>query len=270
MTKFSTNSKSDIFVHIAIILSIILVSFFAFFFVYLPWSTNHGQAISVPTLKGLSLDAAENLLDDSDLSYEISDSLFMPGAAPYTIIANYPKSGSNVKSGRKIYLTVAAYSAPLVKMPNIVGRSTSSAKNQLLSSGLVLGDIELTPALEENTILKIKIGDKEIKPGDEIAKGSKITLIVGDGYGNQKIDVPNVVGMLYDEADILLSGLGLTTGSITYAPSDKPAGTVFKQSPSPGDDSKIKIGAGVNIWVSGDATTPTLIDDTIEPDDPNN
>ncbi|CAN1531276.1 PASTA_pknB domain containing protein [Spirosomataceae bacterium] len=258
MPQYSTNTKTDVLIHLAIIVSIILVLFFGFFFVYLPWSTNHGDAVKVPNLKGLSMDAAEDLLDEADLDYEISDSVFVSGAEPLSIIANYPKSGANVKTGRKIYLTVAAISAPLVKLPNIIGRSTSSAQNQLLSSGLIYDGEEKIAALEENTVLAVKINGREIQQGDEIPKGSKITFVVGDGYGNQRIDVPNLLGMAQDEADILVTGLGLTIGNITFEASDKPAGTVIRQQPSSGIDEKIKIGSPVNIWVSGDATDNTI------------
>ena len=258
MPQYSTNTKTDVLIHLAIIVSIILVLFFGFFFVYLPWSTNHGDAVKVPNLKGLSMDAAEDLLDEADLDYEISDSVFVSEAEPLSIIANYPKSGANVKTGRKIYLTVAAISAPLVKLPNIIGRSTSSAQNQLLSSGLIYDGEEKIAALEENTVLAVKINGREIQQGDEIPKGSKITFVVGDGYGNQRIDVPNLLGMAQDEADILVTGLGLTIGNITFEASDKPAGTVIRQQPSSGIDEKIKIGSPVNIWVSGDATDNTI------------
>jgi beta-lactam-binding protein with PASTA domain len=258
MPQYSTNTKTDVLIHLAIIVSIILVLFFGFFFVYLPWSTNHGDAVKVPNLKGLSMDAAEDLLDEADLDYEISDSVFVSGAEPLSIIANYPKSGANVKTGRKIYLTVAAISAPLVKLPNIIGRSTSSAQNQLLSSGLIYDGEEKIPALEENTVLAVKINGREIQQGEEIPKGSKIIFVVGDGYGNQRIDVPNLVGMAQDEADILVTGLGLTIGNITFEASDKPAGTVIRQQPSSGIDEKIKIGSPVNIWVSGDAADNTI------------
>ncbi len=257
MPKFSTNSKTDVLIHFGILAATSLILFFAFFFVYLPWATNHGQSISVPNLKGLSLEDAEDLLDKNDLDYEISDSTFVAGLKPLSILSHYPKASANVKEGRKIYLTVVASQAPLVKVPNIIGRSTSSAKNQLLSSGLTTDKVELIPALEENTVLKLKIGEREITVGQEIPKGSKITLVVGDGYGNQKIDVPHLIGMNYDEADIYASGLGLMIGSVIYEPaSDKPAGTVIRQKPESGADNKIKIGESINIWVSGSATEP--------------
>jgi beta-lactam-binding protein with PASTA domain len=254
MPKFSTNSKTDFLIHLGIIISFLLVLFFGFFFVYLPWSTNHGEAITVPNLRGLTVQEAEDLLDNNDLDFEISDSVFIPGAKPYSVLSNYPKSGATVKSGRKIYLTLAAGSAPLVKMPNIIGRSSSSAQNQLLSSGLLYAGEELIPALEENTVLKIKLNGAEIEQGQDIPKGSKITLVVGDGYGNTKIDVPNLIGKPYDEADIILSGLGLTLGQIFYEASGSAEGTVIRQKPSPGDGEKIKIGSPVNLWIAGQET----------------
>jgi beta-lactam-binding protein with PASTA domain len=106
--------------------------------------------------------------------------------------------------------------------------------------------------------LGVKINGREIQQGDEIPKGSKITFVVGDGYGNQRLDVPNVMGMAQDEADILLTGLGLSIGNVIFEPSDKPAGTVIKQQPSAGVDQKIKIGSPVNIWVSGDPSQNTV------------
>jgi eukaryotic-like serine/threonine-protein kinase len=254
--KLSTNTKTDIFTHIAIILVCLMALFFAFFFVYLPWSTNHNESIKVPNLKGLSLEAAQGLLDDSDLKYEVSDSIFMPNASPNSVLSNFPKSGLLVKSGRKIYLTLAAFSAPLVKMPNITGRSISSAKNQLLSSGLLYDGEEKISALEENTVLKIKVNGAEVEPGQSVPKGSKVVLLVGDGYGNQMIDVPSVTGMAFDEAEVLLTGLGLKIGNVTYETSDKPEGTVIKQSPQAGGDNKIRNGAPVNVWVSGQGDAP--------------
>lgn len=254
--KFSTDSKTDVVTHIAIIIAGLMLFFFAFFFIYLPWSTSHGEAIKVPNLKGLSYQQATDLLDDADLKYEISDSTFMPNVAANSVLSNFPKSGSNVKSGRKIYLTVAAYSAPMVKMPNITGRSISSAKNQLLSSGLIYAGEEKISALEENTVLQIKVNGQDVAVGGSIAKGSKVTLVVGDGYGNQAIDVPNIVGMPIEEAEILLSGQGLKIGSITYQNSDKADGTVTRQGPSAGDGTKIRIGAPINVWVAGNGTTP--------------
>lgn len=254
MAKFSTKSKSDIFVHIGIIVSILLIIFFSFFFIYLPWSTNHGESITVPELKGMTIEEMEKALDDRDLDYEITDSTFIPGAKPLTIHAQYPKANSNVKSGRTIYITVISASAPMVKLPDIIGRSTSSAKNQLLGVGLVPGDTELIPALEVNTVLKVKFNGQEITAGTAIPKGSKITFVVGDGLGDQMIDVPELVGLPIDEAEVAASGQNIRLNIKYLGPVEGVAdGTVTNQSPTAGEGNKIRIGDVMDIQVAGNA-----------------
>ena len=69
MAKFSTNSKTDVLIHLGIIISTILILFFGFFFLYLPWTTNHGEAILVPEIKGLTLDEPHISLDIAGLYY---------------------------------------------------------------------------------------------------------------------------------------------------------------------------------------------------------
>ena len=260
MAKFSTNSKTDIFVHIGIIIALFLVFFFSFFFIYLPWSTNHGQSITVPDLKGLTLEEMEKSLDDRDLDYEVSDCTFVSGAKPLSILTQYPKSGSSVKEGRKIYLTIVTATAPMIKLPDVIGRSESSAKNQLLSAQLVAGTTEMIPALEENTVLKIKFNGKEVKPGTLIPKGSKVVFVVGDGLGDQMVEIPNLVGMAADEAEILVSGQNLVI-SKRYVGTVEGAvnGTVVNQRPA-AEGNKIHIGDVIDIEIAGDAPSETVID----------
>jgi eukaryotic-like serine/threonine-protein kinase len=257
MAKFSTDSKTDIFVHIGIIIALFLILFFSFFFIYLPWSTNHGQSITVPDLKGMTIDEMEKALDDRDLDYEVSDCTFVAGAKPLSILTQYPKSGSSVKEGRKIYLTIVTEKAPMVKVPDVINRSTSSAKNQLLSAQLVAGQSEIIPAIEENAVLKIKFNGQEIKPGTLVPKGSTIVFVVGDGLGDQMIEVPNLVGMAADEAEILASGqnLGLSKRYVG-AVEGSADGTIVKQRPS-AEGNKIRIGDVIDVEIAGDDPSGT-------------
>jgi eukaryotic-like serine/threonine-protein kinase len=252
MPKFSTSSSKDILVHIGIILAGFFILFFAFFFLYLPWTTNHGESITVPDLKGMTVSEMEDVLDDKNLEYEISDSSFVLNAKPLTVYSQYPKSNSTVKEGRKIYITIVSDQAPMVSIPDVVGRSFESGKNQLLSVGLVPDKPEYIPAIEENTILKIKVNGAEVALGQKIPKGSKVVLVVGDGYGNQNVDVPNVTGMMLDEAEILIVGQGLNIGSIIYQDAvDIVPGTIMQQRPAVGN--KMKVGDVVDVWVAGSA-----------------
>ncbi|RYU95377.1 PASTA domain-containing protein [Emticicia agri] len=251
MAKFSTSSRADIFTHIGIIIAIFLILFFSFFFLYLPWSTNHGQSITVPELKGMSLEEMEKALDDRDLDYEVSDCTFVAGARPLTILTQFPKAGSSVKEGRKVYLTIVSETAPMVKVPDIIGRSVSSAKNQLLSNGLVAGEIEYIPAIEENSVLKIKVDGREISPGSMVPKGSRITFVAGTGLSDQMIEVPNLVGMAADEAEILVSGQNLVlTVNYVGAVEGSAEGTIVSQRPT-AQGNKIRVGDVIYVDVSG-------------------
>lgn len=259
MLKLSTNSKTDVLIHIGILVSAFLIIFFAFFFFFLPWITNHGEGIAVPDLRGMTISEMEKTLDNKDLIYEINDSTFISGLAPLSVFSHYPKEGSLVKSGRKIYVTIITDKAPMVSLPDVVGRSTNSARNLLVSLGFGNPKVELIPAMEENTVLKLKFNDQEIPVGKNIAKGSVITLVVGDGYGNTTVDVPSLTGMPLDEADILINGMGLNVGSILYDETTNQApGIVTKQRPDAGE--QIKTGTSINLWVSGNSNTKGIPD----------
>jgi eukaryotic-like serine/threonine-protein kinase len=251
MSKVSTNSKSDLYTHIGIIVCLSLLLFFGFFYIYLPWRTNHGEAIKVPELKGKSMAEIEDILDDADLDYEVTDCTYVANQKPLTILTQYPKSGSSVKSGRKIYLTVVSAVAPMTKIPEILGRSANSAQNALQSYGLEMGQLITKPDLAENSVLEIRANGQIVKPGMSIQKGTKIDLIVGDGLGNQFVEVPNLVGKPLDEVQVLLQGWNLGN-TIIYEASSKPAGTVIRQNPAFSAGNKIRIGDVIDIWVAGE------------------
>lgn len=252
MPKLSTSSKTDIFVHLGIIAAAGFVLFFSFFFLYLPWATNHNEEIEVPDLKGLTVSEVEAVLDDRDLEFEVSDSTFVNGVKPLTVFSQYPRPHSGVKKGRNIFLTIITNNAPKVSVPSVIGRSENSAKNLISNSGLLLGPTEYIPAIEKNTVLKLKYQGKELNLNDKIQKGSEIVLVVGDGFGNTSVSVPDLIGLSYEEADILVNGSSLNIGSILYDNSTSlPRGSVVRQRPEAGVN--IRTGDAINIWLSGDS-----------------
>ena len=250
MAKISTNSKQDLFIHIGIITSLIIALFLAFFFVYLPWTTNHGQSINVPKLQGMKLANLDDYLGDRDLRVEVSDCVFVAGQEPLTVISQYPKEGANVKEGRKIYVTITAERAPLIHMPKITDLSLHSAEMQLKQVGLMKGQLIFKPDLAENTVLEQQFNGKKIEPGTLIPKGSMVDLVVGNGIGSSQIEIPDVVGKPFDEAELIIKGSLLELGTVIYdEKSTKPAGTIIRQNPTA--DGKTLEGSFVDLWISG-------------------
>jgi eukaryotic-like serine/threonine-protein kinase len=244
---------SHIFIHLAIMAAITTLMLLGFFFWYLPSTTHHGDSITVPDLKGMGIEQLESFLTSRELRFEITaDSVYAPEFPKESVVKQYPNPGEKVKRNRKVYLTLNQTTPPSVKMPDLVDVSVKNAQLILMTSGLVLGDIQYRPDLAQNAVLEQWYQGRKIEPGELLQKGAKIDLVVGDGLGNQTFEVPLFLGMNIDEAEFYLVGVGLRKGSVIYQLNDSiPLGTVMRQLPLPGDD--IRIGDIVDLWVADDA-----------------
>jgi len=249
MSDFKVGIKK-VGIHLLIILAITFGLLFVFFKVYLPDYTHHGESVSVPDLEGFQYDQVQDYLEGRNLRMEITlDSGFVAEAKPLEVLKQNPKPGAKVKQDRKIYVTLNAKNAPLIRMPNLVNTPIANAQEILSNFGLVRGDIIYIPDIGRNAVLEQKYRGREIKEGLEIPKGSQIDLVVGDGLGNQVFDMPNIIGMDDLEAEFLILGSGLTMGNVNYVETDTvPKGTVIKQLPPAGLN--MKTGERVDIWVS--------------------
>ncbi|MCU0428944.1 MAG: PASTA domain-containing protein [Cytophagaceae bacterium] len=251
MAWLKAESKKDILVHLAIIVAIFLLLILLFFYVYLPVTTNHGELIKVPDLKGKSLSEIETTLDDAGLRYKINDSSYVAGAKPLTVISQNPLPNAEVKSNRQIYVTITATTPPKVGMPNLVDKSLKAAELDLRSRDLVLAGINQVPSPFANLVINQYAEGKKIEPGTMIAKGTRITLDVGDGIETKPVPIPNLVGLPLDDARALLSSMGLREGDITkQSASGKEFGVVLKQKPEFKDGLKISTGDKVDLWVA--------------------
>lgn len=237
-------------INLLIMFGIIMVLLFTFFVIYLPSYTNHGESVTVPELEGMHYSELESFLKARDLRYEITlDSGFVAESNPLAVLKQNPKPGTKVKQNRKIYVTLNAENAPLIKMPGLVNTQLKNAQEVLANYGLIRGDIVYVPDIGLNVVLEQKYRGRDIREGFEIPKGSQIDLVVGDGYGNQSLPIPNLIGMDDAEAEFLILGSGLRLGSVNYVKTDTvPKGTVIRQLPPEGINAKT--GERVDIWVS--------------------
>lgn len=181
--------SSKLFLKQLLIAGVVLVFIIIAALVWLKYSTNHQEYISVPNLAKLELDIAEKKLESMNLRYEIIDSTsFNPDFPRYSVTEQIPKAGSSVKENRKIYLSLNPSGYPKVEIPNnIIGKSMRQAKPSLLSVGLQVGEIKEVPNFADVVLFLIHEGDT-LKPGQRIKKTTTIDLIVGDGklkYGQE-------------------------------------------------------------------------------------
>jgi beta-lactam-binding protein with PASTA domain len=242
----------EFFITVAAVLGFAVLVYVLFFFVFLPFYTNHGEETAVPDVSKLKLEEAISKLEEAGLQYEVADSLFLSTLPSLSIISQDPLGGSKVKPGRRVYLTVNKVVAPVVKFPDINGVSQYQAKLRLEGAGLVLGQIKFIPHEFADLVLSATYKSKNVKEGEEIRKGSRIDLVVGKGKGDQKVEIPDLVGNSYETANATLLRLGLSLGKMTYEPaSTKPVYTIVQQYPNYAQGDSIHLGQEVDLWIAG-------------------
>lgn len=163
-------------------LALAVVAIVVLCFIVLKWlnmSTNHGEFVVVPDLKGKSIETVGIELKDHDLAMEIQDSAnYNPKYPKYSVIEQKPAAGSKVKENRKIYLILNPSGYRKVKVPNILKRTFRQAKPQLEALEFQIGEISYKKSIGEGVISMSHKG-KTLEPGTLLPLTSKIDLVIG-------------------------------------------------------------------------------------------
>lgn len=239
--------RNTILAALGTVIALLLIAFFS-----LRYYTKHGEGLNVPEVKGLPLAQAVSKLEELGLRYEI-DSVYVMDKPPGIVTDQDPDANTFVKGNRTIYLTINTAQAPNVKFPDIENKSLREAQSILESYRLKLGDTTYKPDVARDVVLEAYFGGQLIKPGEILPTGSRINLTLGDGRGNEEVELPSLVGLTIDEAKFSLKGAMLTIGTVNYEGpiTDSANAVVVMQFPLVGDSTtKVKIGTPVNITLS--------------------
>lgn len=251
MNKFLAYLRTETFRRNLIIAIISVIAFILLIFFSLRYYTRHGEGVPVPKLQGLTVEEAVELLESQGLEYHI-DSVYQMDKPPGMVVEQDPEPNTNVKLNRTIYLTIITRNAPDVGFPDIFEKTFLEAKAVLSNYGIKIGDTSYISDIARDRVLQVEFRGKQIRPGDEIPKGSAIKLVLGDGKGASEVDLPNVVGLLLNEAIFSLQGSSLKPGMITYENvTDSATARVIKQFPALSDSlTKVSIGSSVDLTLS--------------------
>ena len=130
----------------------------------------------------------------------------------------------------------------MVVMPNVIGIDVSAARSALVKQGLI-------PELTYEESDKYTVGvvmDSSVEEGTEIPVGTTVVLTV---CGNSGSIVPDVVGLLREEAVDLLTETGFNVNIMEVSSEDVEAGIVVGQDPE--GETQAEEGTYVTIQVSG-------------------
>lgn len=166
-----------------------LLAVFAIIFVigylfmhWLTFTTDHGNEITVPDLRKLSVEQAEEKLDALDLDYVLLDSVdFVKDFPKRSVVTQDPVPGAKVKEDRKIYIKINSSGFTQVRVPDLIEKTYRQAAPTLKALGLEEGKITYKPYLGKDMVLEMRLNGKKLKPGDKVWKSSVIDLVLGDG-----------------------------------------------------------------------------------------
>lgn len=220
--------------------------------------THHGESVEVPEFLGLYVNEAESLADKSDLQIEVIDSVFLRDKKPGAIVEQTPKSGLKVKRDRVVYLTINSFSKRQISLPNLLNVSERQATYTLKSLGFEIGNVEVMPSEYADLVLDIKHNGTSLKPGDKVADGAVISLVVGKNdstYKGEMQIVPLLQGMSRADAVAAIEAQGFIVGFVGSDEKDNanisdPSFKVFRQNPVAG--STVIPGKRIDIWLTKD------------------
>ncbi|MBI5323926.1 MAG: PASTA domain-containing protein [Ignavibacteriae bacterium] len=212
--------------------------------VIMPLIVHNTETVQVPNVVGKSFSDAETIINSKSLKIIKSGEQYSENVIPNTVINQIPKSGTEVKVGRTIYLIISKGRETL-EVPYLIGKSLREARVNLIQSGLALGNVVYiaSDSIGFDTVLSQSVGNDR-----KIPAGSNINLIVSKGSENF-VKVPNLIGLSVSEAQSILTESGLIVGNIFTGKSETyMAGTVIDHSPAAGE--LVKQNSPVNLTIA--------------------
>lgn len=141
--------------------------------------TLHGQKVVVPQVCGMTEADAEYALNHAGLEVIVSDTGYNRSLAPGTILEQFPVAESEVKPGRRVYLTINSGNSPTLTMPDIADNcSVREAQARLRALGFKLGPIEYVEG-DKDWVINVKCRGRVVYVGEKIPIDAPVVLVVG-------------------------------------------------------------------------------------------
>ncbi|GGO86126.1 Stk1 family PASTA domain-containing Ser/Thr kinase [Wenjunlia tyrosinilytica] len=226
---------------ILLVLAAILVLAGAFFVGKAIFDAPPKNGTQVPVLTGLTASKAKTQLANAGLVYKegAPKNCDQPKR---TVCSTDPAAGEPINKNETV--TVFLSKGPkAIEVPDETGKTFAEAAQDLRDKGFkVARDNKTSDQAEPGTVI-----DQDPTAGETASPNATITLTVARKPEVQLTEVPDVVGKSFDDAVAALKERGLNATKAEEDAPDKPADTVFKQSPSAG--SKVNPGETITLTV---------------------
>ncbi len=202
------------------------------------------EQVEMIRVVGMQVDEAKRKLLELELVPEIKyeeNSSYDAG----TVLRASVQDGLMIDKGTNIILTVAE-AVEGVEVPGVTGKSKTEATSLLEKEGFIVNAVEVYDASVEKGLVISQSPEAETKA----PAGSSITIRVSQGAEDNKVRVPDVMGITEMDATATLTESGLSVGNVTETTNEDAAltGMVCYQSYSVG--SYVDKGTPVDLRIS--------------------
>jgi len=218
---------------------------------YLKIYTNHNNNIVLPSFIGENISDVDSLINSLSLRYLIIDSIYDRNKLPGEIITQDPLPGISVKENRRIYLSIIAENQQKITMPNLIDLTHRSAIEKINSIGFQVGELSYIPNIAKNAVLKRLVNNSNAIIGNDYPVGTKIDLVLGNGLSQTKVELPYLIDLSYNDAELALQLNSLNIGIAVFNTDvlDSNNAIVYKQKPSFKENRFIKLGTDIDIFL---------------------
>ena len=230
-------------------------------FAWLDHYTCHGCAITVPDLRGFTVDLVEDITTKKDLRFILLDSIYDSKSEPGAVVDQDPEPGAQVKENRRIYIIINKMERESVAMEDVTNVSPRSAMATLRAMGLEVGTLIPRPSPHNDLVFEQQYKGEIIEPGTMIKKGEKIDLVVAGGSSGEKTMVPILIGFNLRDAGTILREHSLNLGAPIFsackncetADDSTTMSIVYKQRPIHSGESWVELGSYIDVWLTTDS-----------------
>lgn len=227
-------------VGLSLITGILYVVFNSF---VMPSFTRHDVSIQVPDVMSLTMEEATDSLTAAGLRAE-EVVLRKPNLPMDVVIDQNPPPLSQVKPGRRVYLTINTGDTTTVVVPRVESYGIRQARNMLMQADLVVGSV--SPDSIPSVYVDI-ITSQDPAPGERVDPGTTVNLLYGTGLGSNNVSVPDVTGLPPEDARQALLDLKLRSIVVDSPPDEQEFVVVLSQAPAAG--TSVKEGYEVRLFL---------------------
>ncbi len=227
--------------------------------IWLGMYTRHNEKTKVPDLRTMDYANAARQLEELGLKAEVIDSVYSDEVPKGSVVDQDPAAGKFVKPDRTVYLVMNASQPKMLNMPDLVNLSKRQAMSVMEILGLKVAEVQYRPDPCMDCVLEQLYKGKPIAPDSRIRKGESVTLVLGQGQYGERLPVPDLRGLGYEEMKAVLAMASLKLGLVVEVKGcgnngcDTALAKVARQFPAAGGDETIAPGGMVDIWLTMDS-----------------